>query len=284
MSDSSSGSLLHRASPAPRPEPDSRAAAARPLRTAQVARACGVHPNTVRLYESWGFIGPVPRAANGDRQYSPLHLDQMRLARLTMRCTWVSGEVRHTGLALIAHAAAGAIGAACADAVILRDLVRTEQAQAEAAVRVLERWARGERPDGAAVPPGPARPLSIGEAARLLGVTVDMLHNWERNGLLDVPRDPRNGYRQYGPAEIDRLRVIRALRRSRYSMMAILRMLLALQRGRRDDVRVLLDSPDEPDAVYVTDRWLSTLAELVQAADEIIAQTEAMRASYGESA
>ncbi len=200
-----------------------------------------------------------------------------------MRCTWVSGEVRHTGLALIAHAAAGGDRRGLRRCRDPARLVRTA-GQAEAAVRVLERWARGERPDGAAVPPGPARPLSIGEAARLLGVTVDMLHNWERNGLLDVPRDPRNGYRQYGPAEIDRLRVIRALRRSRYSMMAILRMLLALQRGRRDDVRVLLDSPDEPDAVYVTDRWLSTLAELVQAADEIIAQTEAMRACYGESA
>ncbi len=254
----------------------------RPLRTSQIAQACGVHPNTVRLYEAWGLIGPVPRAANGYRQYTPLHLDQMRLARLAMRCTWVSGEVRQTGLAMIAHSAAGEIGAACAEAVTLRALVQTEQAQAEAAAQVLERWVRGERDAVAA--PASTRPLTIGGVARLLGVTVDMLRNWERNGLLDVPRDPHSGYRQYGPVEIDRLRVIRTLRRSRYSMMAILRMLLALQRGQQDDVRILLDSPDEPDAVYVTDRWLSTLAGLVQAADEIVAQTEAMRACYGETA
>jgi len=254
----------------------------RPLRTSQIAQACGVHPNTVRLYEAWGLIGPVPRAANGYRQYTPLHLDQMRLARLAMRCPWVSGEVRQTGLAMIAHSAAGEIGAACAEAVALRALVQTEQAQAEAAARVLERWVRGERE--AAPPAGPTRPLSIGKVARLLGVTIDMLRNWDRNGLLDVPRDPRSGYRLYGPAEIDRLRVIRTLRRSRYSMMAILRMLLALQRGQREDVRVLLDSPDEPDVVYVTDRWLSTLAEMVQAAEAIVAQTEAMRARYGDTA
>ena len=52
-----------------------------------------------------------------------------------------------------------------------------------------------------------------------------MLRNWERNGLLRVPRDPRNRYRTYSAAEIGRLRVIRVLARSKYSQMAILRML-----------------------------------------------------------
>ena len=33
------------------------------LRTSEVAQAAGVHPNTVRLYEEWGFLPPVPRSS-----------------------------------------------------------------------------------------------------------------------------------------------------------------------------------------------------------------------------
>jgi DNA-binding transcriptional MerR regulator len=71
-----------------------------------------------------------------------------------------------------------------------------------------------------------------------------MLRNWERNGLLTVPRDPDNGYRRYGPAEIGRLRVIRTLRHARYSPMAILRMLRQLDADRDANLRQALDTPD----------------------------------------
>jgi DNA-binding transcriptional MerR regulator len=119
--------------------------------------------------------------------------------------------------------------------------------------------------------------VQISEAARLLGVTIDMLRNWERNGLIAVPRDPRNGYRLYGATEIGRLRVIRTLLRAGYSMMAILRMLLHLDRGQAGDLRLVLDTPPpDEDAVYATDRWLSTLAGQEQRARDLISQLEAM--------
>jgi DNA-binding transcriptional MerR regulator len=34
------------------------------LRTSEITKAVGVHPNTVRLYERWGFLPPVPRSPN----------------------------------------------------------------------------------------------------------------------------------------------------------------------------------------------------------------------------
>lgn len=68
---------------------------------------------------------------------------------------------------------------------------------------LLERWAAGAPANAT------ARPLQIGQVSRLLGVSIDILSNWERNNLLDVPRRPKNGYRSYGSAEISRLRVIR---------------------------------------------------------------------------
>ena len=45
----------------------SRAKARQHLLTSEVAAAAGVHPNTVRLYEQWGFIPPVPRGPKGYR-------------------------------------------------------------------------------------------------------------------------------------------------------------------------------------------------------------------------
>jgi len=149
--------------------------------------------------------------------------------------------------------------------------VQGERAQAEAAVELLERWAHGTAVDAT------LKLLRIGEAAVLLDVTNDMLRNWEREGLIQVPRDPRNGYRQYGAAEIGRLRVIRMLLRAGYSTMAILRMLLRLDRGQKADLRRVLDTPRPDEDVYsAADRWLSTLGDFEQRAVDIIVLLESM--------
>lgn len=113
--------------------------------------------------------------------------------------------------------------------------------------------------------------------AELLRVTVDMLRNWERNGLIEIPRDPHNGYRLYGADEIGRLRVIRMLSRARYSQMAILRMLLSLDRGQTLALRQTLDTPrPDEDALHAGDRWLTILTGLEERAASIISQLERM--------
>lgn len=247
------------------------------LSTGDVARAVGVHPNTVRLYEEWGLLPPIPRAPNGYRQYTNRHIYQMRLARTAMRCTWAGGPIRRTTLAVVHLAAEDDLPAALEAAHALRALIQSEQEQAEAAVRVLENWAQGSASENLATP------LRIGEAAKRLGVTIDMLRNWERNGLLDVPRSPHDGYRTYGSREISRLQVIRTLRRARYSAMSILRMLRALDSGQQADLREVLDTPapEEADALYATDRWLTTMAEMCQSAAEMIGLLQAMMAHSG---
>lgn len=100
---------------------------------------------------------------------------------------------------------------------------------------------------------------------------TDRLRNWERNGLIKVPRNPLNGYRFYRTREIGRLRVIRTLSQARYSQMAILRMLMRLDQGETEDLRDLLDTPRQDEDVYfVTDQLLSTLTELDQKTQEVI--------------
>ena len=241
------------------------------LRTSELAKAAKVHPNTVRLYEQWGLLPPVERNPyNNYRRFTEKHLDQILLVRQVLRFTWLNDETHATVYALISQGVQDNLGGALELAYKLLLQVQAERAQAEAAVRYLERWVEGIPPDAL------ARPLRIGEVARLLNISIDQLRNWERNNLLETPRDPSNGYRLYGPDEVGRLRVIRMLIRSRYSMMSILRMLNKLDEGETGQLRQALDTPEsEEDALYVTDHWLTTLNELEEAAHELIKQIEA---------
>jgi DNA-binding transcriptional MerR regulator len=239
------------------------------LRTSDLAKAVGVHANTVRLYEEWGFLQPVSRSPSGYRRFTEAHLEQMRLARLAMHGPWPGSNIRKSALALVRKSASGDLGGALEQAYHHLALVQAERARAEAAAGLLERWAQGTATDTT------AKPLRIGEVAELLDVTADQLRNWERNGLIEVPRDPHNGYRLYGAAEISRLRVTRMLLRAGYSMMAILRMLLQLDRGA--DPRRALDTPHPDEDVHTAaDRWLSSLTEQEQRASRIITQIEKM--------
>ena len=244
----------------------------RPLRTSDLARAVGVHPNTVRLYETWGFLPPVPRSAGGYRLFTKVHLDQMRLARVALHGGWPGRTIRRSALALVRRAAAGDIDEALALAYQHLALVHGERAQASAAAAYLEKWARGR----------PARsrrsPLPIREAARKLGVTPDVLRNWEKNGLLTVPRDPKNGYRLYGAAELGRARVIRMLARAGHSTMAILRMLYRLDEGQTENLSLVLDTPrPDEDVLTEADRWFSALTDHERRARQMIRMLTRMR-------
>lgn len=243
--------------------------APRPLRTTDVARAVGVHPNTVRLYEEWGFLPPIPRGPNGYRLFTPDHVDQMRLARTALQWPYPGGK--DPVLSLVYRSAAGDLGGALEEAYRYLAQVRAERAEAEAAADFLDQWARGVPVDAT------AERLSICRAAERLHVTIDTLRSWERNGLITVPRDPRNRYRRYGAAEIGRLRVIRLLRQAGYSTMAILRMFLRLERGADSDVRRALDTPaPDEDACSAADRWQSALEEQERRALEVIAHLRSM--------
>jgi DNA-binding transcriptional MerR regulator len=246
------------------------------LYTTEVAKAVGVHPNTVRLYEAWGFLPPVTRTPSGYRQFTESHIDQMRLARLALHGVWPGKNIRKSALALVRQSAALDLAGALEQAYRHLVLVQAERAQAEAAAEFLQKWAHGVPTDATSTP------RLIGQTADLLGLTIDTLRSWERNGLIKPPRTDK-GYRLYGPAEIGRLRVIRMLYRSGYSSMAILRMLLILDQGQADNLRQILDTPRSDEDIYTAaDRWLSTLAEQEQRARQMIAQLETMLRKHAQ--
>jgi len=240
------------------------------LRTIDIARTLGVHVNTIRLYEISGFLPAIPRGQNGYRQYTPLHFEQARLVHLAVRWPYLGDKSLLVDL--VKSAASGDLGLAMELAYQYLAHVRVERTYAEAAVEFLERWAAGHLMDSS------RQKMHITEAAQHLKVTVDMLRNWERNGLIDIPRDPANQYRLYGPAEFGRLRVIRTLVQSGYSLMAILQMLLQFDAGKTDNLRGALSVPRDDDQYIevIADRWLSSLVESEARAQAIIRQIARM--------
>ncbi len=247
------------------------------LSTTKIARLTGVHSNTVRLYEALGWIAPAPRSPSGYRLFTQAHLDQMRLARLALAGVWPGPRIRRSAIRTVCLAAQNDYGGALEQAYRHLAIVQSEQAHAEAAARLLERWAQGQAADR------PDRPLRIGEAAKRLELSADVLRNWERDGLLAAPRDPHSGYRLYGQPEMGRLRVIRMLRQAGYSLMAILRMLVQLDRGETPDPRQALDTPRPDEDIYTAaDRWLSALADQAERAAGMIALLEEMIAQPPE--
>ncbi len=241
------------------------------LSTSDLARRAGVHPNTVRRYAASGLIPAVERSANGYRRFTQHHLDCLRVACVIYRDIPPVRGIRASARPALASALAGDWETALTRSIAHLAFVRAERERAEAAASAIDAW-QASSPIDAETPH-----LRIGEAARLLNVTIDMLRNWERNGLLDVPRAAGSGYRLYGAEELQRLQVIRTLAQAGYSQMAILRMLLQLDKGELVDARHALDTPRPEDDVYIAaDRWLTALAQQEQVAERLAALVEAI--------
>jgi DNA-binding transcriptional MerR regulator len=225
--------------------------------TSELAREVGIHPNTVRRYIEWGLIPPVQRSPAGYRLFTQKHLDCLRLARMVYTSYYPGKALRVSATGMIHAAVADDWKGALAQARMHLENVEIEIERAESTVKLLEEWAT---PSNHARSCNSNGIFSIGQACQLLDITRDVLRNWERNGLISIPRNPANGYRCIGQAEIERLRIIRLLSHAGYSMMAMLRMFIQLDAGKKSDLRAALDTPNPDEDVYMAaDRWLTTL-------------------------
>jgi DNA-binding transcriptional MerR regulator len=234
------------------------------FKTAQIAKLIGVHPNTIRLYEDLKLLPPIPRTESGYRIFNDRHVEQLRLLRIAFRAEIISDRLRQEAYEIIKTAATGDIDGAYRDTLGYLNHLRAEKARAEEAIAITIQILEDSAVTDEAVE-------FIGRAgiAGTLGITIDVLRDWERNGLINVPRNP-NGYRCYGIEELNRLKIIRVLRNAHYSMMSILRMLNRLDRG-ETNIREAIDTPDEnDDIVHATDRYITALGMAEADAQEML--------------
>ncbi len=247
------------------------------ITVSDIARAVHCHPNTVRLYEKWGYLPPIPREKNGYRNYSEGHLRQMVLARAALPGPFPGGGA--PVYRLVREAAKSRFGKALELALLYKKEVIHETHKASSVLTDLGKWARGAR----SLSDRP-RVFSRRRAAVRLRITVDMLRTWERNGLLHI-RKNLLGYCEYSEKDLARIRIISALRTAGYSIASIHKMFFEFDNGKLTDtakktLAAVLDTPD-PDApiVYVTDRWLTLLREHKKRAARVTRLLLSMRKS-----
>lgn len=77
----------------------------------------------------------------------------------------------------------------------------------------------------------PGRALRSGELAQLAGVSTDTLRHYERKGVLARPRRSPSGYRQYAPAAVERVLLVRRALGVGFSLDDLARVLSVRDRG-----------------------------------------------------
>lgn len=223
-------------------------------KTSQVAKLIGVHPNTIRFYEEMGLLPVIPRMNNGYRVFNDSHLEQLRLLRTAFRSEIISSSLRQEAFEIVKTAAAGGISEAYGRTKLYLEHLKIERAGAEEAIGItLEILANPLGHDHN------TELIGRNKTAEILGVSIDVLRDWERNGLISVPRNPK-GFRQYGLKEMNRLKIIRTLRNAHYSMMAILRMLNRLDNGETNLWEAINTPGEDEDIVCAADRYITALS------------------------
>lgn len=81
-----------------------------------------------------------------------------------------------------------------------------------------------------------AATMTIGRLAERVGVSIDTIRYYERNGLLPAPTRRASGYREYAAADVERLRFIRRAKEIGFTLSEVAE-LLSLTANRNDDMR-----------------------------------------------
>ena len=191
--------------------------------TSQVAKIVGLHPNTVRKYEEWGLIQKPKRKKNGYRVYNDIHIKQFELARKAFQIEVIQSGLRSRIVNAVKLSAQYRFQEAVELTQEYISIAEQEIKNAKEAAEICEILYQQQPKTDNIV-------YKRSQAAKMLGLTIDTIRNWEMNGLLTVKRK-QNGYRVYNSNDINRLKIIRSLRCANYSLSAILRMLKRYDNG-----------------------------------------------------
>lgn len=201
---------------------------------------------------------PVERKENGYRVYTETHLEQMKLVRIALRSELIKCYMKFEVQNIIRSAALGNLEKALELSREYLTHIQNEKNNEFKVMKVIQEILKSDSLEENNIL------LIRNGAAKLLGVSINVIVNWERNGLLEVPRS-KNGYRAYGEDEIKLLRVIKTLRQENYSTQCIGRMLNKLKTKSKGNHMFLLKEAED------SDEWLfSSLSEAEHDVRELI--------------
>ena len=240
------------------------------MRTIDIAKKAQVHPNTVRLYEEWHFISPVPRKANGYRDYSNIHLQQMYIARLAFKQEFIQNNLRKMATKIVRLSGQEKFTESIEAANVYLKFLKSELDYTRKAVQIANKILHEKAVS--------TKVFTHKEVANHLQLTEETLRNWERNGLYSVKRNTQNR-RQYGMEDIQKLLVIRTLRSAHFSISSIHHLFEEIETVEQEiDIHTLLNSPKFKNEFYhVTDELELNIKKAMKDVLSIIAILEKLQ-------
>ncbi|WP_028917104.1 heavy metal-responsive transcriptional regulator [Pseudoxanthomonas sp. J35] len=110
--------------------------------------------------------------------------------------------------------------------------------------------------------------MNIGQLARQTRVAIDTIRYYEREQVLPPPRRAANGYREYGPDDVRRLRFIRRAKELGFGLDEI-RGLLALSDNRSGDMAAVRTTAWEK--LQLIEQRIEELQRVRNALQELVA-------------
>ncbi len=242
-------------------------------RTSEIAKAIGIHPNTVRLYEEVELISKPLRKKNGYRVFTDLHIAQFKLARTAFQIEVLQNGLREQAISIVKTTAKCQFSEAIRMTEEYIASLDREMENTKEAIDIVNQLLSRNTPENQHF-------LKRKEVSDLLGITMDTLRNWEMNGLIKVKRR-ENGYRVYTDNEIRRLKIIRTLRCANYSLSSILRALNELDVDSSVDIAEILNTPKEnEDIISVCDKLTISLCNAKENAHIMLSMLMEMKIKF----
>lgn len=233
----------------------------------ELARIFGIHSNTVRLYEKIGFITPAERGSNNYRYYTDIQRGQIEICRLIFGYPFSNRNIRDTGNKLLRASAGKKWDTAIGYADIYLKIIDNEIVTAQNTADIVQQWSDGRYE--LSLIHNVNSSMSRPEAADYLGVTVETIRNWERNGLIVSITDSTTGEHRYYGHDLEQMCIVYMLRQAGYSMASIHRCISQKERSGPDWVINTLESYEWDELNTLGDRWLFELTRLKEAALKI---------------
>ncbi|WP_111767958.1 TioE family transcriptional regulator [Nakamurella deserti] len=173
-------------------------------RPVDLGRSHGLSAQTVRNYEAAGILPAAVRSPHGHRVYTEVHAGALRAF-----VALVPGHGHRTATAVLQAVTRGDVDLALR----IIDESHAQLLDDRRTLRAVESALRD-------VDPAPATTgdTFVGPLARRLGLQPATLRQWERAGVVRPHRDPRTGYRVYGPADVRDAQLAHQLRRGGYRL------------------------------------------------------------------
>ncbi|MBU5675700.1 MerR family transcriptional regulator [Alkaliphilus sp. MSJ-5] len=192
-------------------------------RTSEVAKIIGVHPNTVISYEKLGYISTVARMQNRYRIYTEQHIEQIKMARLALKSESVKTYMRLKVRDILRTLAKGDLDKALLLSQNFLLKIQKEKDSEYKAIKEIKKVLKEYVEEKQNIS------LKRSKVAESVGVSIDVIINWERNGILSIPRNNKNNYRIYSENELVLLKIIKLLRDENYSTQCIRKMIVKIK-------------------------------------------------------